>query len=305
VQWCRGNIGEVIFDPWMAEMESKGVKFQTSTYVTGFELGEDKKNISSVTCKESDGKTMTLEADEVVFAVGAKALNAFVSNSPELAGFEEFRRFANLRGTSVLATRVFLDKDVRVPYSANACWGFDDGVGMTVFDIKALHGENARTVEGAPGSVLEVDYYHASKLLVMSDDDIVSKVKKDLDNILKCTSASVVDAAVVRLPSAVNWYYPGSYQDMPDVKSTSLDNLHFCGDIVRTRHGSWSQEKAYVTGMEAANSIMKKPIDVGVLPVPADEVHVALGKNLVATARKIIAGCSPSKKAPSLVDFLW
>ena len=32
-----------------------------------------------------------------------------------------------------------------------------------------------------------------------------------------CGAAAVVDAAVVRLPGAVNWYYPGSYQDMPSV----------------------------------------------------------------------------------------
>jgi uncharacterized protein with NAD-binding domain and iron-sulfur cluster len=302
VQWCRGNIGEVIFDPWVKSMEEAGVKFQTSSFVTGFELQD--KQISSVQCKLTNGRTIDLDADEVVFAVGAKALNAIVCNSPELAQFPEFRRFANLRGTSVLATRVFLDKNLEVPYSANACWGFDQGVGMTLFDIKALHGEDARTVEGAEGSVLEVDYYHASDLLVMSDDDIVEKVKKDLDTILgvSCKSATVVDAAVVRLPNAVNWYYPGSYKDMPDVESTSLSNLYFAGDIVRTRHGSWSQEKAYVTGMEACNRIMGRNLDSGVLPVAADEPHVALGKTLVASARKLLgAGGS----GPSLVDFLW
>ena len=75
-----------------------------------------------------------------------------------------------------MATRLFLDRNITIPYSANACWGFDKGIGMTMFDIKALHGQDALTVVGAPGSVIEVDYYHADKLLVMSDEDIVTKV---------------------------------------------------------------------------------------------------------------------------------
>ena len=258
VQWCRGNIGETIFQPWVKTMEKAGVEFTCSTRVTGFEIDKNNKKVEAVNCKLKDGSEQQMEVDDVVFAVGAKALNAFATYCPELSGYDEFRRFGNLRGTSVLATRVFLDRNVTVPYSANACWGFDEGVGMTVFDIRALHGDDADTVNDAPGSVIEVDYYHANQILLMNDDDIVAKVKSDLDTILgtQCERAKVVDAAVVRLPAGVNWYFPGSYQDMPKVKSAALGNVFFAGDIVRTRHGSWSQEKAYVTGVEAANLIL-------------------------------------------------
>jgi uncharacterized protein with NAD-binding domain and iron-sulfur cluster len=312
VQWCRGNIGTVIFDPWVATMKDAGVNFCVSTRVTGFGIPptglNDRTNpaISSLQCTGDDGSTHDMPVDDVIFAVGAKALNSFVRFCPELAVLSEFRRFANLRGTSVLATRLFLDRNITIPYSANACWGFDKGIGMTVFDIKALHGANASTVAGCPGSVIEVDYYHASTLLVMSDEEIVAKVKSDLDNILgtKCECASVSDAAVVRLPEGVNWYFPGSYADMPDLKSTSLANVYFAGDIVRTRHGSWSQEKAFVTGVEAANLLMGRPVDQGVLPVPADEVHVKFGKQVFATMKTMIGGGDVSK-GPSLVDFLW
>ena len=111
---------------------------------------------------------------------------------------------------------------------------------MAFFDIKALHGENFS--DEAPGSVIEVDYYHADILLGMSDEQIAEKAKKDLNTMLGvgCAAAKVVDAAIVRLPNAVNSYFPGSYKDMPDVKSSALSNVHFAGDLVRTRHGSWS-----------------------------------------------------------------
>ena len=199
VQWCRGNIGSVIFDPWIKTLQNAGVRIDTDTRVTDFQFRtstniSEPKAVAQVVCtSNADGSVSTKEVDDVIFAVGAKALNAFTRFCPALAQFPEFQRFANLRGTSVLATRLFLDTKVKVPYSANACWGFDHGIGMTMFDILALHGPNSRDANDAPGSVLEVDYYHSSSLLVMSDDEIIAKVKKDLDSILgpACKAAKV------------------------------------------------------------------------------------------------------------------
>jgi len=310
VQWCRGNIGQVIFEPWVDAMTQAGVHFQTSTRVTGFELDPDNNKVRGVkvlsTADKGDEKEeQILEADDVVFAVGAKALNAFVRFCPELGSFPDFRRFANLRGTSVLATRLFLDRNIDIPYSANACWGFESGVGTTMFDIKKIHGEDAPTVADAPGAVVEIDYYHASKLLAMNDEDLVAKVKSDLDAMIpSAKGAQVVDAAIVRLSDAVNWYYPGSYQDMPDIKSKSLHNVYFAGDIVRTRHGSWSQEKAFVTGVEAANAILGQARNKSIIPMASDELHVQLGKQLVSMAKTVL-GRGDKWKGPSLVDFFF
>ena len=55
-----------------------------------------------------------------------------------------------------------------VPYSANACWGFEKGVGQTFFDITTLHGlgfgMDANYGNDVRGSIIEVDYYHAASL---------------------------------------------------------------------------------------------------------------------------------------------
>jgi uncharacterized protein with NAD-binding domain and iron-sulfur cluster len=312
VRWCKGNIGEQIFDPWVERMKTQPnpVHFQASTRVTGFDLSsmEDgsKPRLSGIRCLVDGDKETTFEADEVIFAVGASALNAMVRYSQELSKFGEFRRFANLRGTSVLATRLFLDREIKIPYTANACWGFDRGVGMTFFNIGELHGENFSDDDAPPGSVIEVDYYHADILLGMSDEQIAEKAKKDLNTVLgvDCAAAKVVDAAIVRLPNAVNWYFPDSYKDMPDLKSKSLANVHFAGDLVRTRHGSWSQEKAFVTGIEAANLIRGKKSDDGVIPLPKDEPHVAFGRSAVSTFRTVLGG-GEKERAPSLFNFFF
>jgi len=296
VRWCRGNIGEVIFQPWVQYLEGLGVIVLTDTKCVGFTEG-DTNQITSVSCASKD-TSFNLEADDVVFAVGAGALNAISRSSPLLSQYPEFRNFTYLRGTSVLATRIYLDTIIDTPYSANACWGFDAGVGMTVFDITKLHGRK----DGDPGSVLEVDFYYSNSLLGLSDDALTKKVKSDLDTIFgqTCINSNVIDAAIIRLPNAVNWYFPGSYSYMPETQSSSLSNVYFAGDIVKSRHGSWSQEKAYVTGIEAANAVLGREAMEDVITLEPDEPHVALGREVVSSVQKLLGG-----NAPSLVDFLW
>jgi len=140
----------------------------------------------------------------------------------------------------------------------------------------------------------------------MDDESIVAKAKSDLDTMLgtSCASAGVSDAAVVKLPRAVNWYSPGSYASMPDTVSGAIPNAYFAGDLVRSRHGSWSQEKAYVSGIEAANAILGREPDHGIVPLDPDEFHVALGRKASSALRGFLGGGDPSK-GPSLVDFFW
>merc|ERR1711862_1061501 len=140
----------------------------------------------------------------------------------------------------------------------------------------------------------------------MNNQDIISKVKNDLDIILgdPCIQAKVADAAIVRLPQAVNWYFPGSYRSMPEIHSSTLSNLFFAGDIVRTRHGSWSQEKAYVTGIEAANRILRRNHDFGVIPLTGDEAHVAFGRFAVESVKQILKSGYDKKEMFSLLDFV-
>lgn len=304
VRWCKGNIGEQIFDRWVEDLQDNGVEFLLSTRVTGFESSSEDKGITSVKCQQRSGdseSTVKLDADKVIFAVSAGALNAIVRNSPLLSTKADFRRYANLRGTSVLATRIFLDRNIPTKYTANACWGFDKRVGMTVFDITKLH-----ELTDSPGSVMEVDYYHSNALNIMSDEAIVEKVKADLDTIFgqSCQDANVVDAAIIRLNQGVNWYFPGSYASMPDTKSESICNVYFAGDLVRSRHGSWSQEKAYVTGIEAANAILGRPSDFDIIPLSPDELHVAAGRQAVSLAKTVL-GAGDSSRAPSITDFLF
>ena len=138
---ARATSGILYFAPWCEKLRERGVTLQFDTRIEGVEVEND-----TVIGVKAAGET--IPCDDIVFAVGMRALKG-LAKSPALASRDEFRKFGNLRGTDVLATRLFFDRDVETPYSANACWGFDDKVGQTWFDLKKLH---APRLDGEPGS---------------------------------------------------------------------------------------------------------------------------------------------------------
>lgn len=152
----------------------------------------------------------------------------------------------------MLAVRLYLDRKLTIPYASNACFGFDKTTGWTFFDLTQLHDE----LKDSPVTVLEADFYHADQLLPQADEALVARVKRYIAQCLpEVGPAQVTDYSVVRIPQGVTHFSPGSYQHMPG-GHTPFPNLFMAGDWIVTRHGSFSQEKAYVTGLEAANAVM-------------------------------------------------
>ncbi|MEM8544802.1 MAG: FAD-dependent oxidoreductase, partial [Cyanobacteria bacterium P01_H01_bin.119] len=186
----------------------------------------------------------------------------------------------------VLATRLWFDRKINVPLPSNACFGFHNTTGWTFFDLNALHDQ----YQGEPGSVIEVDYYHANQFLSLDDEQILPLVQANLAGCLPAFgAANIVDHSVIRLSQAVSHFSPGSYQYLLPCQ-TSVNNLFMGGDWIVTDHGSWSQEKAYVTGLAAANRVIQT-CGLGrsavILPIEPDEPHIAIARNINRAIRQI------------------
>jgi uncharacterized protein with NAD-binding domain and iron-sulfur cluster len=284
VVWCRGTVGEKIFRPWVEQIEQAGGRVLTNRRVTDviLEEGDSPRPVAkAVVCGDE-----VFAADAVIFAVGVTGMQKIVSNSPSLRNRHEFCNLMNLGAIDVLATRLWFDRKVAVPLPSNACFGFDTTTGWTFFDLNLLHDE----YQQEPGSVIEADFYHANQLLPMSDEQIVSKVHRDLATCVPAfRSAEVIDSSVIRLGRAVTHFAPGSYQFLLPA-TTNIENVFMSGDWVITQHGSWSQEKAYVTGLEAANQVIQRlqqGTPAAILPVEADEPHIKLARLLNQTVRDV------------------
>lgn len=272
VRWCRGTVGEQIFRPWTRAIEGAGGKILANHRVSDIKL--EGNRVSAVVCDDE-----IFDADAVIFAVGINGLKKIVTTAPALCNRSEFRNVRNLGAIDVLATRLWLDRKIDIPLPSNACFGFHPTTGWTFFDLNALHDQ----YRNQSGTVVEADYYHANQLLPLDDESLVAQVQQNLSGCIPAfRTAQVVDYSVIRIPQGVSHFAPGSYRYLLPA-TTSFDNLFMSGDWIVTRHGSWSQEKAYVTGLEAANLVIKRlkrgqPAEI--LPVIPDEPHIQLARQV-------------------------
>ena len=287
VVWCRGTVGEMIFQPWIAKIEELGGKVLTNRRVTDMEVDGIGK-ATAVVCGEE-----RFSAEAIISGISIAGMKKIVNQSKTLSHYPEFQNLMNLRSIDVLAVRLWFDRHVHIPLPSNACFGFDDTTGWTFFDLNHLHDQ----YQNETGSVVEVDFYHANQLLPMSDEEIIKKVHQDLTTcIADFGEAQIIDSSVIRIPQGVTHFAPGSYQHLLKVKTT-ISNLFMSGDWIITDHGSWSQEKAYVTGLEAANQVVnyfEQGKTAHIIPVEKDEPHIeiarTINKNLRALTKNLVPG---------------
>lgn len=273
VVWCRGTVGEMIFKPWVERIEQVGGKVLTNKRVSDIVLDSSGK-AKGVVCGDE-----IFEADGVIFAVSVNGMKKIASSSPTLQAYREFRDLTNLGAIDALATRLWFDRKISIRHPSNACFGFDPTTGWTFFDLNALHDEYCDELD----SVIEADFYHANQLLPLSDQEIVQKVQDDLATCVPAfREAKVIDSSVIRVAQGVTHFAPGSYQYLLPA-TTRIKNVFMSGDWIVNRHGSWSQEKAYVTGLEAANLAIDYfgyGFKATIIPVEPDEPHIELARSI-------------------------
>ncbi|WP_371357649.1 FAD-dependent oxidoreductase [Hydrocoleum sp. CS-953] len=213
-------------------------------------------------------------------------MKKILSGSEALQSRQEFRNINNLGGVDVLGVRLWFDRKIPIPRASNACFGFDATTGWTFFDLNALHDE----FRHEPGTVVEVDFYHANQFLPLADEEIIKIVRGYLAScISEFREAEIIDQSVVRVREGVTHFFPGSYQYLLPAK-TSFENVFMSGDWIVNRHGSWSQEKAYVTGLEAANLIVDKfklGEKANIIPVEDDEEHIKFARMINQSVREV------------------
>eukprot|EP00737_Agarophyton_chilense_P001975 gb/GEZJ01002233.1/.p1 GENE.gb/GEZJ01002233.1/~~gb/GEZJ01002233.1/.p1 ORF type:complete len:557 (+),score=70.08 gb/GEZJ01002233.1/:5748-7418(+) len=285
VVWPRGTVGTKIFAPLVDRIRFHGGNIRTSTRLKDVVI-DNNKITKIVTTK--DGSESVLAVDAVVFAVGISGLQGILRNSKTLASRKDFRNTNNLSSIDVMAVRLYFNRKIRIEFDSNACFGFDETTGWTYFNLNAIHDE----FKDAEKTVIEADFYHSNQLMPMEDTEIVEEVRRRLcvaERTFK--GAEVEDYVVVRVPRGVTHFRPGSYQDFMNVR-TSIDNVFMSGDWIRTSHGSFSQEKALVTGYEAANATLEyfgyeKSAQKTIIPVEEDEPHIIVARRVYKALERI------------------
>ncbi|TVU14912.1 hypothetical protein EJB05_38409, partial [Eragrostis curvula] len=278
---CRGDVEDKIFSPWLKSLELKGLKFVANKVPTSLIIDKDSARISAIVCRED-----VYEADAFVSAMGLSHLQSIITNSPFLRSDREFANLLRLSTIDVICVRLWFDKKITIPNVANVCSGFDDSSGWTFFDLTSVYDDYYEE----PITVVEAEFYNASHLLPLGDEHIISEASSRL---MKCIQgfdgATVIQQSVRRSPRSVINYLPGSYKYTMR-GSTSFPNLFLAGDWIVNRHGSFSKEKACVTGLEAANRVVDY-FGIGdfakIIAVEGDEPHIETLRSLNRRANEL------------------
>lgn len=274
IVWCRGLVRERIFNPWIELMSSKGCQFVDSKKVIDFSFDEETGCISDVVCDNE-----TYKADAVILAVGISTVQELTKNSAALNTREEFLKVLNLAASDLVSTKLWLDKKIRIPFARNVCSSFDDSSGWTFFNLNELFDEH----RNSPVTIVQADFYHGNELVPLKDEYIATKVMPYLSKCVKdFEAARVTNVEIARFPKSMTHFFPGSYKYMMR-GSTSFPNLFMAGDWIISRHGSWSQEKSYVTGLEGANRVvdfLEEGNYAKIIPLEEDEPHIQALRNL-------------------------
>ncbi|MDA7431439.1 FAD-dependent oxidoreductase [Synechococcus sp. AH-601-O20] len=304
VRWIKSkSIAEHVFAPLSERLQDEHqLQVMGGTLATGVKISTDTRSVLSMETRlVTTGHSGVIEnVDAVVLAVGAKGMGALMANSPECAALTpELVRAGSLDAIDVVSVRLWLDRTISVADPANVFSRFSalKGAGATFFMLDQLQHDTKQALWGdqpVQGSVIGSDFYNASAIAELSDQDVVDCLMQDLLPMAQPAfgGAVVVDQEVRRYPRSVSLFSPGSFGQRPPLE-TSLAPVVCAGDWVRMgerEHGAKGlcQERAYVSGLEAANSLLRRGIVRGssassgqqhsVLPIRADEPQVVLGR---------------------------
>lgn len=123
-----------------------------------------------------------------------------------------------------------------------------------------------------------------------------------------------MDSWVGRYPGAVSWFSPGSFAYRPALQGAGeavLPNVKVAGDWVRLgdrEHGAKGlcQERAYVTGLEAANALLDS---LGRYPSGPEQASTPSYRHQVLQVRddepQVKIGQEISRRAFSVIPRFW
>ena len=211
------------------------------------------------------------DVDAVVLAVDAKGMNALMAQSPRCKDvLPELAAVGSLGAIDVVSVRLWLDRYVAVADPANVFsrFGALQGAGSTFFMLDQLQNADQDALWGGgepQGSVVASDFYNATAIAALIDQEIVETLLDELlpQAVPSFRLAQVLEFEVRRYPGSVSLFSPGSFDQRPPLK-TALPSVVCAGDWVRMgerEHGAKGlcQERAYVCGLEAANSLLRLP----------------------------------------------
>ncbi|MDP8223381.1 MAG: FAD-dependent oxidoreductase [Candidatus Lernaella stagnicola] len=236
-----------LWRPFARYLQSLGVQIRLETTATEVTRREDGG------WRVGTGNDTAIDADAVVLAVTASALQEIVTASPTLDDGEWRARVDGLALTLPFAVwRVWLDKPAisgRHPFVGTAGLGLLDNISL----FELFEGESRRWALRAGGSVVELHAY------AVPDERDEASIKAEFLEYLHELYPETQKVAILEerflLRQDCPAFAPGSHATRPTVE-TPFDGLALAGDFVRLPIPSALMERATASGFMAANRLL-------------------------------------------------
>ena len=288
--FARGNIVEEIFDPVIAAMEARGSRLCLGARLTGlkrrtggdFELAFEAD--TDAARELLGGATGTLCPGQVVLAVDVEAARALSHGSPEIA--QAIGDISAFEGRAATNVRLWWAKSPTLEYGES---GMCNGV-ATADNFLWLHRfqpEFRAFHEQTGGSLSESHIYAPASMHRKSNEELVARVKRDMERAFPEVAGSLVHAAVIKNEATHINFPVGCAGSFPTVQ-TPVEGLFLAGDWIDGGSPVLYMERAAHTGICAANGVLKRrglPCEPELKPEPPPAHVIAVQKSLRAVVR--------------------
>ena len=197
-------------------------------------------------------------ATDVIVATDVGQAQQLVARTDHLP--HELREsLAHLDATPVIVVRMWFRPDIRMRPD------IDTAItpGFKYID-NFFHVDSFDTTITSEGQVVEVQCYRPGALLIASDDAVLDAVLDDLrlihsayDRANLVSPDITLSVDVRRMPGTFTRYGPGQAPYRP-TDDTGVTGLYFAGDWTDAGWSVWMQERAVVSGIRAANAVLRR-----------------------------------------------
>jgi isorenieratene synthase len=194
----------------------------------------------------------SLQCSDVVLATDLESAKTVVAQTPGL-DTELRHNMGHLDTTPVIVVRIWFSSDVELhPDIESAVTP-----GFKVVD-NFFHLNSFDAAIAPEGHVIEVQCYRPGPLLDADEETVLAAALSDLQIIDPSYTRAKVTFFTVNYHRALfTRYGPGQAQFRPEEESAT-SGLHLAGDWTHAPWSVWMQERAVVSGIRAANSVLRR-----------------------------------------------
>jgi isorenieratene synthase len=270
-----------LIQPLMDRVEEQGGAFWGG--LTALKL-EQISNAWHIVVEDSRrGGNRSLEAQHVILAMDAPATQRLLLNSPDMA--EKAKTIIFPDGLQNAVVRLWFSESPREGTIGGMMTG--DFSPDNFFWLHRLYPDYRAWHDETGGSVIELHYYE-DKLLEMPDRNLLVEAVTEVQRAFPKIRDSFIHGTVRRnSKTQTDFRIPGD-QSLHVV--TDWQNLYVCGDWLRYETPSFWMERSTVTGIAAANEVLrifdKEPYEI--LQLPEAEITAKIVGAIVRLGRLVL-----------------